>query len=541
MAGRDALSGALGRSGLFEAPSAPAQDKSVVFIESDVADVPALLKDIAPSAQVVMLDATKDGVDAIADYLSTHAGVQNVAIFSHGGEGTLNLGTASLDASSMQGRYAADLATIKASLAPDANILVYGCDFAANADGDAAAHLLASLTGANVAASTNLTGGTAEGGDFVLEDRIGTVSAPDILAPTIATDYDGVLASPTTVFATSGTGLYHANLEFLTYANTTLATGGITNGATATYTTSNGSTVTATFSAVSNANNEATFKPAAFSAYAPSKFYSGYNNTSSTSEQLYGGYSGTSSFTVTFTATDKNGKSYAPNIAFADSEVTDGSGEYYKVTSNGGAFSNVETVGSTGYSLTGTGTQTFTLSGTGSGVPVLVTTGATSLNVTVEIAGGKEGFALALVEPTLTLDANDSSGSTGANYVTTFTEKGAGGRHRRHRHDRGGARRHERGRRADRPDQRPGRRPPVGGHAAERHYRLRGYQRRRPGHGHPDRRRVSGELPVGHPNHSVLEHVGQSLDGRPHHRRDLQRRQPELERRRHDGPRRRGQ
>ncbi len=416
--------------GTFEHPAsrdaARAAPTSVVFIESDVPDIATLIKDVDHSAQIVLLDAGKDGVDAIASYLAAHHGVQDVHIFSHGSEGNLSLGTADLDAATMVGRYAADLATIKASLGPDANILVYGCDFALNADGNSAAHLLASLTGANVAASTDLTGGTAEGGDFVLEDRIGAVNAPDVLSATIASDYDGLLASPTTIFANSGTGLYHANLEFLTYANTTLATGGITNGATATYTTANGSTVTATFSNVSNAADEATFKPAAFSAYKPSKFYTGYNNTASTSEMLYGGYNGTSSFTVTFTATDKNGNSYTPNIAFADSEVTDANNESYKVTTNGGAFQNVETVGATGYTLTGVGTQTFTLSNTVAGVPVLVTTGATALNIAVQISTGKEGFALALVEPTLTLDANNSSGSTGDNYVTTFTEKGAG-------------------------------------------------------------------------------------------------------------------
>ena len=400
--------------------------KAVVFIESDVPDIATLIKDIDHSAQIVLLDANENGVDAIATYLSTHKGVQDVYIFSHGSEGNVSLGTADLDTATMQGRYAADLATIKASLGANANILVYGCDFAENADGNSAAHLLASLTGANVAASTDLTGGTAQGGDFVLEDRVGAVSAPDILAPTIASDYDGLLAAPTTVFATSGTGLYHANLEFLTFANTTLATGGITNGATATYTTANGSTVTATFSNVSNAGDEASFKPAAFSAYAPSKFYTGYNNTASTSDMLYGGYNGTSSFTVTFTAKDANGNAYTPNIAFVDSEVTEASGEYYQVTANGGGFQNVETVGATGYTLTGVGTQTIMLSNDAGGVPVLVTTGASALNITVEIAGGKEGFALALVEPTLTLDANNSSGSTGDNYVTTFTEKGAG-------------------------------------------------------------------------------------------------------------------
>ena len=401
------------------------QPKSVVFIESDVPDVKTLIKDIDPSARIVMLDASKDGVDAIASYLATHQGIQNVYIFSHGSDAHLSLGTADLDGASMQGRYAADLATIKSSLGANANILVYGCDFAQLADGDGAAHLLSTLTGAAVGASTNLTGGAAFGGDFVLEDRIGAFTAPDILSPSIARDYQGVLANPTTLFATSGTGLYRSNIEFLTYANTTLATGGITNGATATYTTAEGGTVTVTFSNVSNATNAAAFKPAAFSAYAPSKFYGGYNNTSSTSEILYGGYSGTTSFTITFTAVDKNGISYKPNVVFADSEVTDASGESYNVTTNGGNFQNVETVGASGYSLSGIGTQSFTLSNTGGGVPVIVSDAATSLNVTVAINGGKEGFALGLVVPTLSLDANASSGAAARNYQTTYTEKGA--------------------------------------------------------------------------------------------------------------------
>ena len=421
-----ATSAVLGKSLGWEAVRvslASVESKSVVFIESDVPDVKTLIKDIDASAQIVILDASKDGVDVIASYLKTHEGIKNVYIFSHGSDAHLSLGTADLDSVSMQGKYAADLATIKTSLGANSNILVYGCDFAQYADGDSAARLLASLTGAAVAASTDLTGGTAFGGDFVLEDQIGIVSAPNVLRAVTVKDYQGVLANPTTIFATSGSGLYHSNIEFLTYANTTLATGGITNGATATYTTAEGGTVTVTFSNVGNTTNAATFKPAAFSVYAPSKFYGGYNNTSSNSEALYGGYSGSTSFTITFTAIDKNGNSYKPNVAFADSEVTDASGESYMVTTNGGNFQNVETIGAAGYGLSGVGTQSVTLTNTGAGVPLIVSDAVTSLNVTVAINGGKEGFALGLVVPTLSLDANSSSGAAAGNYQTTYTEK----------------------------------------------------------------------------------------------------------------------
>ncbi len=309
-------------AGDLRAPASPTAPKSVVFIESDVPDVATLIKDVDHSAQIVLLNASKDGVDAIASYLAAHKDVRDVYIFSHGSEGQLDLGTATLDSATMLGRYASDLATIKGALAPGANILVYGCDFAEGTVGDGAAHLLSQLTGAAVAASTDLTGGTAEGGNFTLEDHVGTIEAPDVLSAQIATDYVGLMAAPTTIFANAGTGLYHNNIEFLTFANTTLATGGITNGATATYTTANGSTVTVTFSNVSNATDAATFKPAALNAYPASKLYGGYNNTASSSIELYGQYNDTASFTVTFSATDKNGKSYTPNIAFSDGEVT---------------------------------------------------------------------------------------------------------------------------------------------------------------------------------------------------------------------------
>ena len=417
--------------GLFDARSlvnlrdTGRRDRSVVFIESDVPDIKTLVQNIDAHTRIVLLDSTKDGVDEIASYLSAHKGMKNVYVFSHGSEAQLDLGTATLDSASMNGRYATDLAKINQSLAPNANILVYGCDFAKNADGDSAAHLLSKLTGASVAASTDLTGGTAEGGDFVLEDHVGTHSAPEVLRPSAARDYVGLLAAPTTIFANAGTGAYHANVEFLTFANTSLVSGGITNGATATYTTAEGSTVTVTFSNVSNATDAATFKPAALNAYSPSKFYGGYNNTASSSIELYGQYTDTASFTVTFSAKDKNGNSYTPNIAFADGEVTDASKEHYTVTTNGGNFQNVETIGTNSYSLTGVGSQSITLQNTGSGVPLLVTDNATSLGITVQIAGGKEGFVLALVNPTLSLDSNASSGAAANNYQTTFTEKGA--------------------------------------------------------------------------------------------------------------------
>ncbi len=175
---------------LRDAPAAATETKSVVFIDATVADVTTLLKDIPPSSEIVFLDANKDGVHQIAEYLAAHTGIGAVHILSHGSEGNLYLGSADLNSASMSSTYAADLGVIKAALAPGADILIYGCDFAKGADGDAAAHDLARLTGADVAASTDKTGAATHGGNWVLEDRVGDISTHTIYAP----DWGGELA-----------------------------------------------------------------------------------------------------------------------------------------------------------------------------------------------------------------------------------------------------------------------------------------------------------------------------------------------------------
>ena len=199
--------------------------KEIVFIDPSVGDVATLVRDAGSARQVIILDPTKDGVDQIAAVLSHMNGVTGVHILSHGSEANLYLGTADLNSASMTTTYASDLAIIKASLAPNANILVYGCDFALGTDGDAAAHKLAELTGASVAASTDLTGSAARGGDWVLEDRIGAITVKTIEA----TDFDGVLVKANTgaftIVGNVATNTTNGVTTTITFTNAAGATG----------------------------------------------------------------------------------------------------------------------------------------------------------------------------------------------------------------------------------------------------------------------------------------------------------------------------
>src|SRR6185503_11462859 len=147
-----------------DALGAPAARNEIVFVESTVTDYQVLLADVNPNARIVILDGGKDGIQQIADYMAHESNVDAIHIVSHGAEGKLELGTAKVDSESMRHQYAEQLVEIGRHLANDADILVYGCDFAKGEDGRDAAMRLSFLTGADVAASDNLTGSRDLGG-----------------------------------------------------------------------------------------------------------------------------------------------------------------------------------------------------------------------------------------------------------------------------------------------------------------------------------------------------------------------------------------
>ncbi len=164
-----------GGSLVADASVASAPARAVYFVDGGIEGADEIIAGLPAGADVVVLDATRDGVAQIAEAMASRGGVDAIHVFSHGTEGALTLGSTVLDAGSMTGVHADALARIGEHLAADADILIYGCDFAAGADGAHAADLLSVLTGADVAASTDLTGASARGGDWTLEYAIGSV------------------------------------------------------------------------------------------------------------------------------------------------------------------------------------------------------------------------------------------------------------------------------------------------------------------------------------------------------------------------------
>ncbi|KAF0864780.1 Ig-like domain-containing protein [Pseudomonas sp. LD120] len=167
--------------------------QSVVFVDARVKDFDSLLKGAAPGTEVVVLQAGKDGLQQIADYLDTHQGVSTVEIVAHGNSGDLWLGSTYLSADNVASR-ADVLARIGNDMNVGGDILIYACNTAAGDKGISFVDSLAQYTGRDIAASTNRTG---LGGDWTLEIATGSIESRNVLSADAMAGYQYGLATLT--------------------------------------------------------------------------------------------------------------------------------------------------------------------------------------------------------------------------------------------------------------------------------------------------------------------------------------------------------
>lgn len=153
-----------------------AVNTQILFIDSRVANIDALLANVAPGVEVVLLNGAEHGLVQMAAALDGRTDVSAIHVISHGGSAYMALGSGTLDMAALS-TYAGALAKIQSSLTEDADVLLYGCDVAEGDAGRAFIDALALATGADVAASIDVTGSTALGGDWTLEATTGSIDA----------------------------------------------------------------------------------------------------------------------------------------------------------------------------------------------------------------------------------------------------------------------------------------------------------------------------------------------------------------------------
>jgi hypothetical protein len=159
-----------------------------------VPDCQSLIAAASAGTEVHILSSAEDAITQISNTLMGRSGIESLHIFSHGEMGGLDFGSGSLNLADLP-QYAAQLQSWHRALTDHADILLYGCDVAEGELGKAFVQILSQLTGADVAASTNLTGNSAKGGDWNLEFHTGSIESG--LAFTNPYSYSGILATVT--------------------------------------------------------------------------------------------------------------------------------------------------------------------------------------------------------------------------------------------------------------------------------------------------------------------------------------------------------
>jgi uncharacterized delta-60 repeat protein len=148
--------------------------KAMAFIDSRVNDLDLLISQFKAGTEYHILDATHDGLLQIAELLAGKSGYSSIEIISHGLAGAITIGSTLLTVNNLFD-YQSQLETLGKALADSGDLLLYGCNVGAGADGQQFIHALSQMTGADVAASDDLTGNVASGGDRELEVSTGEI------------------------------------------------------------------------------------------------------------------------------------------------------------------------------------------------------------------------------------------------------------------------------------------------------------------------------------------------------------------------------
>ncbi|MER2541782.1 MAG: DUF4347 domain-containing protein [Azonexus sp.] len=181
---------------------------SYVFVDSRVQDRSSLLADLASDSEVYVLDPAQGGLAQIARALAGVRGLASIHIVSHGAAGALYLGSTWVTSDTLS-RYSGELTSIGGALSETGDILLYGCEVASGAGGRSFIENLALITGADVAASTNTTGGAQLSADWMLEASTGSIETGVAI---------GALGHESYAFALNAAGTSTAAVQILATA-----------------------------------------------------------------------------------------------------------------------------------------------------------------------------------------------------------------------------------------------------------------------------------------------------------------------------------
>ena len=174
---------------------------SIVFIDTQVADYHRLAAGVVPGTKVILIDPNQDGIEQITTIVQQIDQPSAIHIIAHGFPGGLALGNSQLSLDTLE-HYAPQLAQWgwgrrlrEIKLNSPHKLFLYACNVASGDAGAEFVDKLHRLTGAEIAASANLTGNAALGGDWNLQVSTSHIHIPEVFTPEAIATYNHVLGT----------------------------------------------------------------------------------------------------------------------------------------------------------------------------------------------------------------------------------------------------------------------------------------------------------------------------------------------------------
>lgn len=186
--------------------------KNVLFLDARVENCDSLARGATADTFVFVLDSTRDGVEQITRILANCSDLDSLQIVSHGREARVQLGSIELCSDNLE-TYSHLLQQWGKALSERGNILLFGCSVAAGESGAAFVRRLSFIAGADIAASDNLTGSAALGGDWELKFATGEIKASIAIEKEVLEAYTYALGTNETFKNSTvrGPGIYGGN------------------------------------------------------------------------------------------------------------------------------------------------------------------------------------------------------------------------------------------------------------------------------------------------------------------------------------------
>lgn len=181
-------------------PEDASQPLAYTFIDATVENYRELLYGGRSGTVSVAISPDESGISAVGDRLAAVAKsgqvVEEVHIVAEGNTGNFWLGNDFISQDNLDD-YREQLQTWGVSLSKNADILLYSCLTALGETGQAFIANIAELTGADVAASTDITGSPHYNGNWQLEHQTGAIAANSPFAEGVTANWQGKLATRT--------------------------------------------------------------------------------------------------------------------------------------------------------------------------------------------------------------------------------------------------------------------------------------------------------------------------------------------------------